>query len=123
LRSILILRSRPQPQQSLKSEKESVALADSFGQRGNLLVARFDLRIFHTDLAAQKFILIFEMRDIAGRVRSAIDSSITPPSEVIRPPSNAAVISLPWTAGNENSGIVSSIMAAVAGAKVREGLA
>ena len=55
--------------------------------------------------------------------RSAIEISITPPSEDIRPPSNAAVTFLPWTAGNENSGIVSSVMAAVAGAKARIGLA
>jgi len=41
---------------------------------------------------------------------------------VIRPPSNAAVTFSPWTTGNDNSGIVSSIMAAVAGAKAREGL-
>jgi hypothetical protein len=41
----------------------------------------------------------------------------------MRPPSNAAVIFLPWTAGNENSGIISSIMAAVVGAKARKGLA
>ena len=54
--------------------------------------------------------------------RSAIESSITPPSEDIRPPSKAAVTFLPWTAGNENSGIVSSVMAAVAGAKARKGL-
>ena len=53
---------------------------------------------------------------------SAIDSSITPPSEESRPPSNAAVTFLPWMAGNENSGIVSSVMVAVAGAKARKGL-
>ena len=53
--------------------------------------------------------------------RSAIDSSITPPSEESRPPSNAAVTFLPATAGNENSAIVSSVMAAVAGAKARKG--
>ena len=54
---------------------------------------------------------------------SAIEISITPPSEDIRPPSNAAVTFFPWTAGNENSGIISSVMAAVAGEKARIGLA
>jgi hypothetical protein len=53
--------------------------------------------------------------------RSARESSITPPSEDIRPPSNAAATFFPWRAGNENSGIVSSVMPAVAGAKVRKG--
>ena len=43
--------------------------------------------------------------------RSARESSITPPSEDSRPPSNAAVDFLPSMAGNENSGIVSSVMA------------
>ncbi|MEO5756027.1 MAG: hypothetical protein ABIQ51_04135, partial [Mesorhizobium sp.] len=36
---------------------------------------------------------------------------MTPPSEVIRPPSNAAVIFLRPTAGNENGSNVSSVMA------------
>jgi len=62
-------------------------------------------------------------RSATPKRRSAIDSSITPPSEESRPPSNAAVTFLPSTAGNENSGIVSSVMAAVAGANEREELA
>ena len=43
--------------------------------------------------------------------RSAIASSITPPSEVRRPPSNAAVTGLRETAGNENGRRLSSVMA------------
>ena len=46
--------------------------------------------------------------------RSAWASNMTPPSEVIRPPSNAAVIFLRSTAGNENGSRLSSIMAGVA---------
>jgi hypothetical protein len=46
--------------------------------------------------------------------RSASANTITPPSELIRPPSNAAVIFLPATAGNENGSNVSSVMAGVA---------
>jgi hypothetical protein len=61
-------------------------------------------------------------RSAIPKRRSAIDSSITPPSEDSRPPSNAAVTFLPSTAGNEKSGIVLSVMAAMAGAKAREGL-
>jgi hypothetical protein len=61
-------------------------------------------------------------RSATPKRRSAIDSSITPPSEDSRPPSNAAVTFLPSTAGNEKSGIVLSVMAAMAGAKAREGL-
>src|SRR5512132_152783 len=48
------------------------------------------------------------------RRRSAIARSITPPSEVRRPPSKAAVTFLACTAGNEKGGIVSSVMAGVA---------
>jgi hypothetical protein len=46
--------------------------------------------------------------------RSAAASSITPPSEVMRPPSNAAVTFLRPTAGKPNGLIVSSDMAGVA---------
>ena len=53
--------------------------------------------------------------------RSAIASSITPPSEVRRPPSKAAVTFLRATAGNENGRRLSSVMAGVAGAVRREG--
>src|SRR6185312_9314742 len=45
-----------------------------------------------------------------------------PPSEESRPPSNAAVTVLPSTAGNEKSGIVTSVMVAMAGAKARKEL-
>src|SRR5450759_2424795 len=48
------------------------------------------------------------------RRRSAIARSITPPFEVRRPPSKAAVTFLVRTAGNENGRIVSSVMAGVA---------
>ena len=61
-----------------------------------------------------------ELGSATPRRRSARESSITPPSEEMRPPPNAAVIFLPWTAGNAN---LSSAMAAVAGAKARTGLA
>src|SRR3984893_17338387 len=45
---------------------------------------------------------------------SAIATDITPPFEVRRPPSKAAVTFLASTAGNENGRIVSSVMAGVA---------
>ena len=61
-------------------------------------------------------------RSATPKRRSAIDSSITPPSEESRPPSNAAVTFLPSTAGNEKSGIVTSVMVAMAGAKARKEL-
>src|SRR5271167_2941489 len=48
------------------------------------------------------------------RRRSAIARSITPPFEVRRPPSKAAMTFLARTAGNENGRIVSSVMAGVA---------
>ena len=51
--------------------------------------------------------------------RSAMASSITPPSEVSRPPSKSAVIFRPRTAGNANGGIVSWVMAGVASRLVR----
>ncbi len=54
---------------------------------------------------------------------SASASSITPPPEVIRPPSNAAVTFLRPTAGNVNGRDVSSVMADVGGPDVAEGLA
>jgi hypothetical protein len=41
-------------------------------------------------------------------------SSITPPSDVMRPPSNAAVTFLRYTDGSENGSRVSSTMAGVA---------
>ena len=43
--------------------------------------------------------------------RSAIASSMTPPSEVSRPPSKAAVTAFRPTAGNENGGRLKSDMA------------
>jgi hypothetical protein len=61
-------------------------------------------------------------RSATPKRRSAIESNITPPSEVIRPPSNAAVTFLAPTAGNANGRIVSSVMAAVVGAKAHKGL-
>ena len=65
-------------------------------------------------------------RDIADAMRQGSRRSgmecITPPSEEMRPPSNAAVTFLPSTAGNENSGFVSSVMAAVVGADQHEKL-
>lgn len=48
------------------------------------------------------------------RRRSAVARSMTPPSEVMRPPSKAAVIFLRPMAGNENGSNVSSVMAGVA---------
>jgi hypothetical protein len=48
--------------------------------------------------------------------------SMTPPSDVRRPPSKAAVIFLRETAGNENGRIVSSVMASVASRGPRAGL-
>ena len=53
--------------------------------------------------------------------RSASARSITPASDVSRPPSNAAVTFLRQTAGNENGKIVSSVMASVAGSEVHTG--
>jgi hypothetical protein len=46
--------------------------------------------------------------------RSAAANNITPPSEVMRPPSNAAVTFLRATAGKLNYSTVSSDMAGVA---------
>lgn len=57
------------------------------------------------------------------RRRSAAASSMTLPSEEMRPPSNAAVIFLRPTAGNENGKNVSSVMAGVARAIWSEGQA
>ena len=54
-------------------------------------------------------------RSATPRRRSAIDSNMTPPSEVRRPPSKSAVTFLRATDGNENGRAVSSIMAGVAG--------
>ncbi len=48
------------------------------------------------------------------RELSTAASSMTPPSEVMRPPSNAAVIFLRCTDGSENGSRVSSVMAGVA---------
>src|SRR5258708_11008840 len=56
------------------------------------------------------------------RRRSAIARSITPPFEVRRPPSKAAVTFLALTAGNENGRIVSSVMAGVAFAVEGDGV-
>src|SRR4051794_15740207 len=53
-------------------------------------------------------------RSAIPRRRSAAAKSMTRPSEVIRPPSNAAVIFLRPTAGNRNGAVVSSHMAGVA---------
>src|ERR1700720_3532574 len=55
------------------------------------------------------------------RRRSAIARSITPPFEVRRPPSKAAVTFLASTAGNENGRIVSWVMAGVAFATEGDG--
>jgi len=46
--------------------------------------------------------------------RSAAANSSTPPSEVRRPPSNAAVNFFRWMAGKPNGSIVSTDMAGVA---------
>src|SRR5436305_630647 len=46
--------------------------------------------------------------------RSAWASNITPPSELIRPPSKAAVIFLRQTAGKQNGRRLSSVLAGVA---------
>jgi len=46
--------------------------------------------------------------------RSAKANNITPPSELMRPPSKAAVIFLRSTDGSENGSRLSSIMAGVA---------
>src|ERR1700736_5218114 len=56
------------------------------------------------------------------RRRSAIARSITPPFEVRRPPSKAAVTFLASTAANENGRIVSSVMAGVAFAVEGDGV-
>src|ERR1700676_1840529 len=56
------------------------------------------------------------------RRRSAIARSITPPFEVRRPPSKAAVTFLASTAGNEKGRIVSSVMAGVAFAVEGDGV-
>src|ERR1039457_6690933 len=56
------------------------------------------------------------------RRRSAIARSITPPFEVSRPPSKAAVTFLASTAGNEKGRIVSSVMAGVAFAVEGDGV-
>ena len=55
--------------------------------------------------------------------RAAAASSITPPSDDRCPPSNAAVSFLPWTAGNQNGIVVSSVTAGVAGSIGWTGLA
>src|SRR6266851_7796623 len=55
--------------------------------------------------------------------RSAWASSITPPSEVIRPPSKAAAIFLRRTAGKQNGRRLSSVMAGVARLDPGKGLA
>src|SRR3981081_194678 len=55
--------------------------------------------------------------------RSAWASSMTPPSELIRPPSKAAVIFLRWTTGKQNGRRLSSIMAGVACLDLGKGLA
>lgn len=49
--------------------------------------------------------------------RSAIASSMTPPSGVRQPPSKSAVIFLRPTAGKENGRIVVSVIGGVAGAQ------
>ena len=54
--------------------------------------------------------------------RSAWASSMTPPSEVIRPPSKAAVTFLRSMAGNENGSRLSSLMAGVARSRQRVGV-
>jgi hypothetical protein len=54
-------------------------------------------------------------RSASLSLRSARESSITPPSEVILPPSKAAVTFSRATAGNEKAAVVSSIMPGVAG--------
>src|SRR5664280_2623175 len=56
------------------------------------------------------------------RRRSASARSITPPFEVRRPPSKAAVTFLASTAGNENGRIVSLVMAGVAFAVEGDGV-
>ena len=54
-------------------------------------------------------------RSAIPRRRSASDSSMTQPFEVILPPSKSGCDFLPATAGNEKAAVVSSIMADVAG--------
>ena len=61
-------------------------------------------------------------RSATPRRRSAIDSNMTPPSEVRRPPSKSAVTFLRATDGNENGRAVSSSWRASLDV-VREGLA
>src|ERR1700674_5601511 len=56
------------------------------------------------------------------RRRSALARSITPPFEVRRPPSKAAVTFLARMAGNEKGRIVSSVMAGVAFAVEGDGV-
>src|SRR5260370_4486199 len=62
--------------------------------------------------------------NLTGKPRrsSAIARSITPPFEVRRPPSKAAVTFLASTAGNENGRIVSSVRAGVAFAVEGDGV-
>src|SRR6266478_3468577 len=48
---------------------------------------------------------------------------MTPPSELIRPPSKAAVIFLRWTTGKQNGRRLSSVMAGVACLDPGKGLA
>src|SRR6267378_3995826 len=55
--------------------------------------------------------------------RSAWANSMTPPSELIRPPSKAAVIFLRWTTGKQNGRRLSSVMAGVACLDPGKGLA
>src|SRR5215472_3095552 len=55
--------------------------------------------------------------------RSAWASRMTPPSELIRPPSKAAVIFLRRTAGKQNGRRLSSLMAGVARLDPSKGLA
>jgi hypothetical protein len=57
------------------------------------------------------------------RRRSACPSNTTPASDVMRPPSKAAVIFLRSTAGNENGRRLSSVMADMAWMRLREGSA
>ena len=57
------------------------------------------------------------------RRRSACPSNTTPASDVMRPPSKAAVIFLRSTAGNENGRRLLSVMADMAWMRLREGSA
>src|SRR4051794_34275387 len=56
-----------------------------------------------------------EIQLLQALSRTGLIGHITPPSEVRRPPSKAAVTFLRPTAGNQNGSIVSSCMAGVAG--------